>query len=184
MWRWSMPAPTWRGPAGCAACWVPAIASGAVATARAAAGALLPESSSSVSASALPPITAARAAPSGLPIATALGTNKLAAVFGTASAAWRYVRHVRIDLRRLIPVFVAALAFSALGATVAVVLPTEIFTPIVLVMLVGVGLFVALNPGFGTDASTGPRSRVSTIDFACWPPVIADGRRASRLCEQ
>ena len=99
----------------------------------------------------------------GLPIATALGTNKLAAVFGTASAAWRYVRHVRIDLRRLIPVFVAALVFSALGATVAVVLPTEIFTPIVLVMLVGVGLFVALNPGFGTDASTGPRSRVSTI---------------------
>ena len=55
----------------------------------------------------------------GLPIATALGTNKLAAVFGTASAAWRYVRHVRIDLRRLIPVFVAALVFSALGATVA-----------------------------------------------------------------
>lgn len=75
----------------------------------------------------------------GLPTATALGTNKLGAVFGTASAAWRYVRHVRIDLRRLLPVFAAALVFSALGALVAISLPTEIFTPFVLVMLVGVG---------------------------------------------
>lgn len=99
----------------------------------------------------------------GLPTATALGTNKLAAVFGTASAAWRYVRHVRMDLRRLLPVFAAALVFSALGALVAISLPTEIFTPFVLVMLVGVGLFVALRPGFGGDLSAGPRSRLSTI---------------------
>ncbi|MFW0786561.1 TSUP family transporter [Gordonia sp. CPCC 206044] len=85
--------------------------------------------------------------------ATALGTNKLAAVCGTASAAFAFVRRLRLDVRRLAPVFVCAVVFSGLGAYTASRLPAEIFTPIVLCLLVGVGLFVALNPGFGSGAA-------------------------------
>ncbi|MEE4024467.1 TSUP family transporter [Gordonia sp. PKS22-38] len=86
----------------------------------------------------------------GLAPATALGTNKLAAVFGTASAAFAYARRLTVDLRRLMPVFVSAVVFAGLGAFTASRLPAEVFTPVVLCLLVAVGLFVALNPGFGS----------------------------------
>ncbi|MGC4933455.1 sulfite exporter TauE/SafE family protein [Gordonia sp. DT30] len=94
--------------------------------------------------------------------ASALATNKVAAVVGTASAAWRYSRSVPLPWRRLVPVFACAMAFSGAGAFVASRLPTEVFTPIVLAMLVAVGLFVALRPGFGSGAAQ-PRSRASML---------------------
>ncbi|MXP23749.1 TSUP family transporter [Gordonia sp. HNM0687] len=86
----------------------------------------------------------------GLAPATALGTNKLAAVFGTASAAVAFARRLTIDLRRLAPVFISAVVFSGLGAYTASRLPADVFTPVVLGLLIAVGLFVALNPGFGS----------------------------------
>jgi uncharacterized membrane protein YfcA len=98
----------------------------------------------------------------GVAPASALATNKLAAVVGTASAAWRYSRAVPLHWRRLAPVFACAVVCSGAGAFVASRLPTDVFTPIVLVMLVAVGLFVALNPGFGSGSAT-PRSRASMI---------------------
>ena len=94
--------------------------------------------------------------------ATALGTNKLAAVVGTASAAVAYSRRVSLDFRRLAPVFCSAVVFAGLGAYVAGRLPTQVFTPIVLCLLVVVGLFVALNPGFGSATVTSV-SRTSVI---------------------
>lgn len=97
----------------------------------------------------------------GLPPATALGTNKLAAIFGTASAALRYSRSVRLDLRRPAPVFACAVVFSGIGALVAASLPTQVFTPIVLVLLVAVGVFVAVRPTFGAHPDpTRPRGSV------------------------
>ncbi|GAA1482549.1 TSUP family transporter [Gordonia sinesedis] len=98
----------------------------------------------------------------GLAPATALGTNKLAAIFGTASAAWRYSRSVRLDAARLAPVFGCAVVCSGLGALVASSLPTRVFTPVVLALLVAVGLFVALRPDFGAH-TVGVRSRTSVI---------------------
>ncbi|MGV9712699.1 TSUP family transporter [Gordonia sp. NPDC003424] len=98
----------------------------------------------------------------GLAPAAALGTNKLAAVFGTSSAAVAYARRIPLDARRLLPVFLAALVFSGLGAYVASRLPAAVFTPIVLCLLVAVGVFVALNPGFGSGAAVS-RPRWSVI---------------------
>ncbi|ROZ98015.1 TSUP family transporter [Gordonia sp. OPL2] len=105
--------------------------------------------------------------------ATALGTNKLAAVFGTASAAVAFTRRLRIDVRRLLPVFVSAVVCSGLGAYTASRLPAEVFTPIVLCLLVAVGLFVALNPGFGSGAGVSrPRWSV-LLGFVVAGVVIA-----------
>ncbi|MFW0793611.1 TSUP family transporter [Gordonia sp. CPCC 205515] len=109
----------------------------------------------------------------GIAPATALGTNKLAAVFGTSSAALRYARRIPLDLRRLLPTFVAALVFSGLGAYLASRLPASVFTPIVLCLLVAVGVFVAVNPGFGSGATvTKPRWSV-LLGFAVAGVVIA-----------
>ncbi|GAC67630.1 TSUP family transporter [Gordonia soli] len=98
----------------------------------------------------------------GLPTATALGTNKFAAVFGTASAAVAYARKVRLDARTLAPVFVLAVLSSGAGAYVASRLPTEAFTPIVLGLLVAVGIFVVCKPDFGS-ATLQTRSRTSKL---------------------
>ncbi|MDL9948071.1 TSUP family transporter [Gordonia sp. ABSL11-1] len=105
--------------------------------------------------------------------ATALGTNKLAAVFGTASAAIAYARRLRVDVRRLLPVFVSAVVCSGIGAYAASRLPAEVFTPIVLCLLVAVGLFVALNPGFGSGTGVSrPRWSV-LLGFVVAGVVIA-----------
>ena len=90
----------------------------------------------------------------GIVPAAALATNKFAAVVGTASAAWRFSRTVPLNWRRLAPVFGCAVLFSGLGAYVASMLPTSVFTPIVLALLVAVGVFVAVKPGFGAGGAT------------------------------
>lgn len=109
----------------------------------------------------------------GLVPATALGTNKLAAVFGTASAALAYARRLPVQVGRLVPVFIAAVGCSGLGAYTASRLPAEVFTPVVLCLLVAVGLFVALNPGFGSGLAVNrPRWSV-VLGFVLSGVVIA-----------
>ncbi|MGW0036742.1 TSUP family transporter [Gordonia sp. NPDC003376] len=98
----------------------------------------------------------------GIAPASALATNKMAAVVGTSSAAWRFARTVRLDWRRLTPVFCCAVVCSGAGAFVAGTLPRQVFVPIVLALLVAVGLFVALNPRFGSGAGR-LRSRTSIL---------------------
>lgn len=50
------------------------------------------------------------------PPALLLGTNKCSSVFGTAVAAWRYSRHVRLDWGWLAPAAMAAFIGAGLGA--------------------------------------------------------------------
>ncbi|MGB7988835.1 MAG: TSUP family transporter [Candidatus Methylophosphatis roskildensis] len=81
--------------------------------------------------------------------ATIFGTNKLAAVFGTASAALRYVRRVRIPWRAALPAAGAAFFFAFLGATTVTVLPQAILKPLVSVLLVVVAAYTWTRKDFG-----------------------------------
>lgn len=84
----------------------------------------------------------------GLAPATALGTNKLVGVSGTASAAWTLVRRVR---PRITPWHVVlALACSGAGALSASLIDAAVMRPVIIVLLLAVGTFVALRPSFGT----------------------------------
>lgn len=47
--------------------------------------------------------------------ATLFGTNKIASVFGTSNAAWRYARRVQIPWRTTLSAALSAFAFSYLG---------------------------------------------------------------------
>lgn len=109
----------------------------------------------------------------GIAPAVALGTNKVAGVCGTSSAAFAYIRRLSLDLRHLWPVFVAALVFSGLGAYTAGRLPKAVFTPIVLILLVAVGLFVAFNPRFGSGAAVSRSRRSVVAGYALAGVVIA-----------
>ena len=78
-----------------------------------------------------------------------LATNKLASVCGTTVSSATYYRRVRPHAGTFVPLMVFAFAGSLLGAAVASQIPAELFTPIVLVVLVVVGAFVLLRPELG-----------------------------------
>lgn len=93
----------------------------------------------------------------GLAPATALGTNKLVGLAGTTSAAWTLVRRVR---PRITPWYVAlALVCSGAGALSASLIDAAVMRPVIIVLLLAVGTFVALRPSFGTAAGGGEVGR-------------------------
>ena len=87
--------------------------------------------------------------PASTPPAEILATNKVSAVWGTATSSVTYAVKVRPDWRTIAPLVVAAAAGSALGAEAAKLIPKALFTPIVLVALVGVGLYTWRKPELG-----------------------------------
>jgi hypothetical protein len=85
----------------------------------------------------------------GLSPVQALATNKLASVFGTTTSAVTYQRRVRPDLRTALPMAAVALGGSFGGASVAALLPAEVFKPVIVVALVAIALFTAFRPALG-----------------------------------
>jgi uncharacterized membrane protein YfcA len=78
-----------------------------------------------------------------------LATNKLASICGTSVAATTYYRKVRPDLRTALPMAGIALVGSALGALCASLIPSDVFRPLVLVLLVAVAAYTVRRPGLG-----------------------------------
>ncbi len=87
--------------------------------------------------------------PASTPPADILGTNKLSSIWGTATSSITYAIKVRPDWRTIAPLAVSAAAGSAIGAWSAKFLPKGYFTPIVLVALVGVGIYTWRRPELG-----------------------------------
>ncbi|MBC7464059.1 MAG: TSUP family transporter [Actinobacteria bacterium] len=81
--------------------------------------------------------------------AQVLGTNKLAAVFGTSSAAIMYRRRTKPDLRFTLAMAVPAFIGSVCGALLAAYIPTDALRPLVFVLLVAVGIFTWRRPTLG-----------------------------------
>ena len=78
-----------------------------------------------------------------------LATNKLASICGTSVATATYYRKVRPDLRTALPMAGIALVGSALGALCASLIPSDVFRPLVLVLLIGVAAYTVFRPGLG-----------------------------------
>lgn len=89
--------------------------------------------------------------------AAALATNKVAAVSGTASAAYTLVRKVRPPAKELVPMGAVALVCSGVGALAASLLDQAVMRPLIIVLMLAVGTFVAFKPAFGTGESAGVR---------------------------
>ncbi|MFC5177277.1 sulfite exporter TauE/SafE family protein [Nocardioides taihuensis] len=78
-----------------------------------------------------------------------LATNKLASICGTTVSSATYYRRVRPDPRTFGPLMALAFVGSMLGALVASHIPSSVFDPLVLVVLVVVGTYVVLTPTLG-----------------------------------
>ncbi|MDR7275913.1 TSUP family transporter [Catenuloplanes atrovinosus] len=96
----------------------------------------------------------------GLPLATALGTNKLAAIAGTATAAVTYARRTKIDWWVAGPAAGGAVVLSGVGAVLAGSVPASAYRPVVLGVLAGVALFVTFRPRMGVTAEPEKRTRL------------------------
>ena len=84
------------------------------------------------------------------------GTNKLASIFGTANAAWRYARRITIPWDVALPAATAAFVFSFSGAAAVDWMPKAMVRPVVLVLLVAVIIYTLLKPDFGKLAGEQP----------------------------
>jgi uncharacterized membrane protein YfcA len=83
------------------------------------------------------------------PAVALLGTNKLASIFGTGSAAATYARRVDMHTPTAVRMAVAAFIGSGLGAFLATVAGSHVLRPVVLIALIGVWLYTLRRPGLG-----------------------------------
>lgn len=81
--------------------------------------------------------------------ATIFGTNKLASVFGTASAALRYSRRIDVPWRAALPAALSAFVLSYFGAMTVAMLPKEWLRPLVLVLLIAVTAYTYAKKNLG-----------------------------------
>ncbi len=85
----------------------------------------------------------------GYPVVSLLGTNKLASIVGTSSAAVHYSRTVTVDRRQAAEMAGAAFAGSGLGALLATRADSGLLRPVVLAALVVVLTYTLRRPALG-----------------------------------
>ena len=83
------------------------------------------------------------------PVVALLGTNKLASVVGTASAAVTYNRRIAVDRRTAAVMAAAAFVGSGAGALLATSVDGDVLKPVVLVALVVVLAYTLRTPSLG-----------------------------------
>jgi hypothetical protein len=83
------------------------------------------------------------------PVVALLGTNKLASVVGTASAAVTYNRRIAVDRRTAVVMAVAAFLGSGAGALLATSVDGDVLKPVVLVALLAVLAYTIRTPSLG-----------------------------------
>lgn len=81
--------------------------------------------------------------------ATVFGTNKLASICGTASAAFSFLRRVSLSWKLLLVVGLCAFASSFFGAASVSLVPTEVLKPLVLIMLIVIAIYTFMKKQFG-----------------------------------
>jgi len=77
------------------------------------------------------------------------GTNKLASICGTTTAAVQYSRRVQLPWATVLPAALVALLFSFLGARTVSVLNPAVLRPLILILLVITALITYARKDFG-----------------------------------
>jgi uncharacterized protein len=79
-----------------------------------------------------------------------IATNRLASIAGTLVAAYNYVQKVKVEWQIVIIAGIAAALSSIIGTFAMGMVKPEIFKPILLVIIVILTVYSALNTAFGT----------------------------------
>ncbi|MBO0661014.1 TSUP family transporter [Jiella sp. MQZ9-1] len=108
----------------------------------------------------------------GVPPLTALGTNKVQAIFGSASATYAYAAKGHMNLRRQAPMAVLSFAGSCLGAVAARSVPTAILQVGLPFLLIAIALLFAFKPGL-SDVDAERRLSPAVFAFPLVPLIGA-----------
>ncbi|WP_347453524.1 TSUP family transporter [Acinetobacter sp. ANC 7454] len=81
--------------------------------------------------------------------ATVFGTNKLASIFGTGSAAFSYLRQVKLPWALLGVIALCSFLSSFAGAASVTLIPVDILRPFVLIMLIVIAVYTLTKKQFG-----------------------------------
>jgi hypothetical protein len=92
----------------------------------------------------------------GLDPRAVLGTNKLQATFGSASAAWHYARAGAVAMPDCTRGFIITFIAAAIGAGLVQQLPNDVLAKMIPVLLIVVALYSLLRPKLG-ESDTRPR---------------------------
>ena len=80
----------------------------------------------------------------------ALGTNKLSSIFGTATAARTYLKHLSPDWKTALPMALVAFICAGLGAWTAHLVPTNYFASAAIIALIVIWLWTLFTPVLGS----------------------------------
>lgn len=95
--------------------------------------------------------------------ATLFGTNKIASIVGTTSAAIQYGRRVRIPWAIALPGAAAALVGAWYGAKAVAYMPPTVLRPLILVLLVLVAIYTFMRKDLGSVSSEAEHGRRSLV---------------------
>jgi uncharacterized membrane protein YfcA len=87
------------------------------------------------------------------PVATLLGTVKIPSLAGTAVAAVKYAKQVKLNYAVLVGCTIAAFFASLSGAYLVTKINNEHIKPVILVVLIAVALYTYFNKQFGEAQS-------------------------------
>jgi uncharacterized membrane protein YfcA len=99
----------------------------------------------------------------GLPIHTAIGTNKFSMGMGTAVATYRFAKSGYIHWKLAFFCAVCALVGSAVGAELALMIDDSVFKIVMLVILPATGLYVLFGKGLNRTGETDSLSPRKTL---------------------
>ncbi|KGR81597.1 TSUP family transporter [Lysinibacillus odysseyi] len=91
----------------------------------------------------------------GLPPATAIATNKLAASLGNFTSMMTFLRAGKIDVKMLGPIVPFVFIGSMLGAFTVHHVDSEILRPLVLILLIAVLIYTSIKKDFGKVKDVG-----------------------------
>jgi len=100
----------------------------------------------------------------GMPPQTALGTNKLQAVFGSGSATWHYARAGLIDFRECQFGVLFTFVGAAVGSLLLQQVHPDLLRQIIPWLLIAVAIYMLVQPRLG-EADVHPRMRSIPFHF-------------------
>ena len=102
----------------------------------------------------------------GLPTHMAMGTNKVVNAIGTGTAALRYLKSGKVRVRIAVISAAGALAGSAIGTRIALLIPEDILKILMLVALPVVAVVLTVKKDFGREGSTPAKAYSSRYEAA------------------
>lgn len=101
----------------------------------------------------------------GVPVHTAIGTNKLSSGMGTTIATWQYAKSGFIPWRQAIVCCIVALFASGLGANLTLLIKEDFLRIVLLIILPATAIYLMFHKDFGSKEKDYSRTKVMILSM-------------------